>query len=271
MKVSTKPEQDHKADVRDSRTLSFMSNQSIPWKRLSVEAVAIVASILLAFAIDAWWNNRQSRLEIQDTIENLTVEFGDAADEFARVIAGNKTVIESADRILEALDSQSGSVTIDVDDFARLFMTPTINPQRGVLDGLITSGKIGAVPNDERRRSLANWPAILDDLIEEEKAAQTFVHEHLMRVLPSQVDSSAAFQLLINERIAAHTALGLPADTEYLLIHPIPNTTIQAERSIELIGLVQTRKFLSQYVLFDFSLLLDEYQTIIDNLESTSE
>ena len=32
--------------------------QNIPWKRLSVEAAAIVASILLAFAIDAWWENR---------------------------------------------------------------------------------------------------------------------------------------------------------------------------------------------------------------------
>jgi hypothetical protein len=33
--------------------------QKIQWKRLSVEAVAIVASILFAFAIDAWWDDRQ--------------------------------------------------------------------------------------------------------------------------------------------------------------------------------------------------------------------
>ena len=30
----------------------------IAWKRLSVEAAAIVGSILLAFAIDAWWEDR---------------------------------------------------------------------------------------------------------------------------------------------------------------------------------------------------------------------
>jgi len=36
-----------------------MSNaDKTPWKRIAVEAVAIVASILLAFAIDAWWENR---------------------------------------------------------------------------------------------------------------------------------------------------------------------------------------------------------------------
>lgn len=32
--------------------------QSIAWRRLSIEATVIVASILLAFAIDAWWEER---------------------------------------------------------------------------------------------------------------------------------------------------------------------------------------------------------------------
>jgi len=30
-------------------------NQDIPWKRFSIEAIVIVFSILLAFAIDAGW------------------------------------------------------------------------------------------------------------------------------------------------------------------------------------------------------------------------
>ena len=33
----------------------------IPWKRIAVEAVAIVASILLAFAIEAWWDDWQQQ------------------------------------------------------------------------------------------------------------------------------------------------------------------------------------------------------------------
>jgi hypothetical protein len=31
----------------------------IPWKTISVEAVAVVVSILLAFAIDAWWTEKK--------------------------------------------------------------------------------------------------------------------------------------------------------------------------------------------------------------------
>ncbi len=46
--------------------------QYVPWKRLSVEAAAIVASILFAFAIDAWWEERlERRVEagILDTLQ----------------------------------------------------------------------------------------------------------------------------------------------------------------------------------------------------------
>ncbi len=44
------------------------TTQEIPWKRIIVEATAIVASILLAFAIDAWWESSKAA---EDEIESL--------------------------------------------------------------------------------------------------------------------------------------------------------------------------------------------------------
>lgn len=50
--------------------------QKIQWKRLSAEAVAIVASILFAFAVDAWWDDRQKtgdeQILLQSLLEDLT-------------------------------------------------------------------------------------------------------------------------------------------------------------------------------------------------------
>ncbi|MGB5165798.1 MAG: hypothetical protein WBN61_11105 [Woeseiaceae bacterium] len=37
--------------------------KNMPWGRLAVEAAAIVGSILLAFAIDAWWHGRKDHLQ----------------------------------------------------------------------------------------------------------------------------------------------------------------------------------------------------------------
>lgn len=42
---------------------------------LLVEAIAIVASILLAFAIDAWWAARADRSAERDAIDRLIVEY----------------------------------------------------------------------------------------------------------------------------------------------------------------------------------------------------
>ena len=43
----------------------------IPWKRLTAEGAAIVISILLAFWIDAWWEDRQRQKDEMATMRSL--------------------------------------------------------------------------------------------------------------------------------------------------------------------------------------------------------
>lgn len=47
-------------------------SRDIPWKRISVEATAIVASILLAFAIDASWEEAQNQKDIRLSLARLS-------------------------------------------------------------------------------------------------------------------------------------------------------------------------------------------------------
>ena len=74
--------------------------QNIPWKRLSIEAAAIVASILLAFAIDAWWGDRQrdeaERVVLQTLLEDLRVKKALLADMNRFSLA----IVESAKTLL---------------------------------------------------------------------------------------------------------------------------------------------------------------------------
>ncbi len=51
------------------------NTNNIQWKRLSVEGTAIVVSILLAFSIEAWWDNYQDRSEEQGILLGLKSEF----------------------------------------------------------------------------------------------------------------------------------------------------------------------------------------------------
>jgi hypothetical protein len=70
--------------------------QEIPWKRLSLEATAIVVSILLAFSIDAWWNERQENVREKHQIQALITEF-----------EGNRNHVESE---LEALQEHTSNL-----------------------------------------------------------------------------------------------------------------------------------------------------------------
>ena len=51
-----------------------MSSLLREWKRLLVEGVVIVVSILLAFAIDAWWDERQQLSDAEDQVERVVAE-----------------------------------------------------------------------------------------------------------------------------------------------------------------------------------------------------
>jgi hypothetical protein len=46
----------------------------IPWKTISVEAVAVVVSILLAFAIDAKWEDYLARVEEHSFLSSIKSE-----------------------------------------------------------------------------------------------------------------------------------------------------------------------------------------------------
>ena len=50
-------------------------SQDISWRRIFAEGAAIVAGILLAFAIDAWWDDQVEIKEEQRLLAALANEF----------------------------------------------------------------------------------------------------------------------------------------------------------------------------------------------------
>jgi hypothetical protein len=48
--------------------------KEIPWGRVLVEGVVIVASILLAFGVDAWWAERAEKRAEREELANVRQE-----------------------------------------------------------------------------------------------------------------------------------------------------------------------------------------------------
>ena len=51
-----------------------MGTYVIQWKKLVTEGIVIVVSILLAFAIDAWWEDRQELKAAEDQVSRVLAE-----------------------------------------------------------------------------------------------------------------------------------------------------------------------------------------------------
>ena len=77
-------------------------HQVIPWKRIAVQATAIVISILLAFAIDAGWVESQERELEHRTLEALRSDLEATNEELDRLLRGVAAARENFSRFQSA-------------------------------------------------------------------------------------------------------------------------------------------------------------------------
>ena len=143
--------------------------QEIPWKRLAVEAAAIVVSILLAFAIDAWWDEQQERAEERELLHSLHVEFEANRVKAASVISFHDRVIQSVAMLMELRQDEILALPAKaVEEIVSSLGSPrTGEAVRGSVDALISSGKLGILRDRELREALTTFVNIVDDSVED--------------------------------------------------------------------------------------------------------
>jgi hypothetical protein len=145
------------------------SKQAIPWARISVEAVAVIVSILLAFAIDAWWDERKERIEERKILQSLQIEFQANRDEAASVVRVHENALRFAAEMAVLSDSEILALAKDeVERHIRYFAHPrTFDAVRGSVDALTSAGKLGILQDRELREALTTFVNILEDAKED--------------------------------------------------------------------------------------------------------
>ena len=173
----------------------------IPWKRLSAEAAAIVLSILVAFAIDAWWDERQERAEEREVLESLYVEFKVNLDGAASAISIQERTIQNVATLMELRQDEILALPMgEVTDIVNSLATPyTFDPVRGSVDALYSSGKLGILRDRELREALTTFVNDLDDSVEDAyymaQTALTVWHEIARNGGPWRVKTDSQIDL----------------------------------------------------------------------------
>jgi len=76
------------------------------WSRFLAEGLLIVASILLAFSIDAWWDGRQEDDQRRALLSGLATEFESVQDDLAEAVSRAEALERSTRTLLEAAGNQ---------------------------------------------------------------------------------------------------------------------------------------------------------------------
>jgi hypothetical protein len=169
------------------------ANEKIPWKRLSVEAAAIVGSILLAFAIDAWWAERLERITEREELSRLYDEFSSNRERLGPWVSVDgfmQRTKASSLRVSEIMDAamKGGSETVSVLDvqIADLVRSATFEAETPVYESLVRSGRIEIVENREIVTAIAKWERSLRNAAEIEQTRRQFVNNQLLPVLAAR-------------------------------------------------------------------------------------
>ncbi len=186
--------------------------QSIQWKRLAIEASAIVISILMAFAIDAWWNERQIRYEEQEILQGMREEFMSVHATLAQDMAVHLQDLQSLEDLLLAFENglteNSGSV---VDAVLLEMLGPgTTDLGNGSLNALLSSGRAEILKSRKLRTLLAAWEGVIGEVLDDQaNNAKTVFEIHI----PYFVSENVAVGALMHKWYSAWpVSLRSPSD-----------------------------------------------------------
>jgi len=167
-----------------------MENPKIAWKRLAIEAPVIVVSILLAFAIEAWWDERGERATERVLLERLQSDFIEISSALQLVEEDHR---EASDACIYFLNLAIGDTVPETGEADRkvavvFLASRTFNPGSGAVESFSSGDGANLVRSQSLADRLFAWPGIVEELQEEEANLQKGVAERWTPFLSSRVN-----------------------------------------------------------------------------------
>jgi hypothetical protein len=139
--------------------------------RLVSEGAVIVVSILLAFWIDAWWDNRQARMTEMTVLESIREEVEENRLELDRLLGLNGTQLERIDGFLGLTPDELRSLPQDsvAPWISAIVVTWTYDADDSAAGLFLGSSAPVTQHAREVGSVLARWVGVLEDMEEEKE------------------------------------------------------------------------------------------------------
>jgi len=140
--------------------------QTTYWNRLAIEGFVIVVSILLAFAVDAWWDERQKR---DSEIQQLNRVAAELEINAARIRTKLETLSRARDATSELISWMGPKPTIVSPEsfsetFVQMYSIGMFRLVRAASEDYLAAGLIDSARSAEVRYALSEWYSLGNDL-----------------------------------------------------------------------------------------------------------
>ena len=127
-----------------------------------------MASILLAFGIEAWWDSRGDAVQARALVVALSQDFGTTRRRFDATRFAYETVLKSTERVLTYAEAgpipESQWPQVDT-VLSRLFYSmATFEPPMGAVETILSSGRLDLFREQDLMGELTRWTSTLEDL-----------------------------------------------------------------------------------------------------------
>lgn len=143
-----------------------MDLSRISWQRIGVEGAVIVASILLAFAIDAWWDEQGARDAEIEQLTRVAQEVRSNSERLEEKLRTIERAIEATEEFMSWMGPEPANVTPAVyhEHWHKFFSIGMFSLARAASQEYLATGIAGKARHQEIRSALAQWHSSADDL-----------------------------------------------------------------------------------------------------------
>jgi hypothetical protein len=170
--------------------------KQVPWLRIGAEAVAIVASILIAFSLDAWWDRHQSAEQEGRYLESLEKDFLENRENLEQTIQVQSAVLESLQQLV--LMGSSTALPPDADSVVGLVtqvfrdINVGFSPNLGTYGELLNTSSLQILRNDSLRVFLSDFGVRMETVGRMEAGAADGWSRETSEHLMTRLDLAAA-------------------------------------------------------------------------------
>lgn len=232
-------------------------------KNILLEGVVIVLSILLAFGIDAMWDEYKERKEERQILDALQFEFQANLESINAVIrfhvgAGNRVndMVKRTETEIRALDQKALS------EFIKDLCNPwTFDAVLGTTDALIGAGKLEILEDHRLRVALTTFLNVVQDAVED----ADFIGRDAERLWVAEIEAGGPWT-------DPETEVGLKGDTilaPEFIAPPSADDVLRVRSDQDLMGIVGRCHLNVGYYLTEVYRMREEAARVLELIEES--